>query len=67
MNLKKAKDGTDDYFLERSSQERINYQFALYAVHLATGSNLRNMMLTSSAIRALRRKTKNRPKIQLAV
>jgi len=51
MNLHKDANGVDDWLLERASQSCINYLFALYAVHLATGSNLQNQTLSSSTIR----------------
>ena len=50
MNLHKT-DGEDDWVLEHATQSRVIYTFALYAVHLATGSNLTNAALTSSTIR----------------
>ena len=41
---------TDDWRLENQSQERCNYQFALYATHLATGSTLHCRSIKSSSI-----------------
>jgi len=41
---------TDDWTLEHQSQERANYQLALYATHLATGSTLHCRSLKSSTI-----------------
>jgi hypothetical protein len=52
MNLHRTNDGTDDWLLERASQSRVNYTFALYAVHLATGSNLTKRSLTASTVRS---------------
>jgi hypothetical protein len=42
---------TDDWQLQNQSQERCNYQMALYATHLATGSNLHCRSLKSGSIR----------------
>ena len=41
---------TDDWRLENQTQERCNYQFALYATHLATGSTLHCRSIKSSSI-----------------
>jgi hypothetical protein len=41
---------TDDWTLEHQSQERANYQLALYATHLATGSTLHCRSLKASTI-----------------
>jgi hypothetical protein len=41
---------TDDWQLKNQSQERCNYQLALYATHLATGSNLHCRSLKSGTI-----------------
>ena len=41
---------TDDWQLQNQSQERCNYQLALYATHLATGSNLHCRSLKSGTI-----------------
>jgi hypothetical protein len=40
----------DDILLESASLERCNYQMALYAMHLATGSNLRHRTIKASTI-----------------
>jgi hypothetical protein len=40
----------DDIFLEEVSLERCNYQMAMYAMHLATGSNLRHRTIKASTI-----------------
>ena len=52
MNLHIDMDGTEDWLLERATHSRTNYTFALYAVHLATGSNLTNKAVTESTIRS---------------
>ena len=41
---------TDDWRLKNKCQERCNYQFALYATHLATGSTLHCRFIKSSKI-----------------
>ena len=41
---------TDDWTLANQSQERANYQLALYATHLATGSSLHCRSLKASTI-----------------
>ena len=41
---------TDDWTLANQTQERANYQLALYATHLATGSTLYNRSIKSSTI-----------------
>jgi hypothetical protein len=41
---------TDDWTLKNQSQERANFQLALYATHLATGSTLHCRSLKSSTI-----------------
>jgi hypothetical protein len=40
----------DDIFLEEVSLDRCNYQMAMYAMHLATGSNLRHKTIKASTI-----------------
>jgi hypothetical protein len=40
----------DDLLLENVPLERCNYQMALYAMHLATGSNLRHRAIKASTI-----------------
>lgn len=40
----------DDILLEHVSLDRCNYQMALYAMHLATGSNLRHNTIKASTI-----------------
>jgi hypothetical protein len=42
---------SDDWNLQNQSQERCNFQMALYATHLATGSNLHCRSLKSGSIR----------------
>ena len=41
---------TDDWILEHQPQERANWQLAMYATHLATGSSLHCRSLKSSTI-----------------
>jgi hypothetical protein len=41
---------TDDWTLASQSQERANYQLALYATHLATGSTLYNRSIKAATI-----------------
>ena len=41
---------TDDWTLASQSQERANYQLALYTTHLATGSTLYNRSIKAAAI-----------------
>ena len=41
---------TDDWTLASKSQERANYQLALYATHLATGSTLYNRSIKAATI-----------------
>ena len=43
---------TDDWRLKNQSQERANYQLALYATHLATGSSLHCRSLKAGTIRS---------------
>jgi hypothetical protein len=43
---------TDDWRLRHQSQERANYQLALYAAHLATGSSLHCRSLKAGTIRS---------------
>jgi hypothetical protein len=43
---------TDDWRLQSQSQERANYQLALYAAHLATGSSLHCRSLKAGTIRS---------------
>ena len=43
---------TDDWTLKNQSQERANYQLALYAAHLATGSSLHCKSLKAGTIRS---------------
>jgi hypothetical protein len=40
----------DDILLERAPLDRCNYQMALYATHLATGSNLRHKTIKAATI-----------------
>ena len=41
---------TDDWTLATQSQERANYQFALYATHLATGSSIYSRSIKAATI-----------------
>ena len=41
---------TDDWTLASQPQERANYQLAVYATHLATGSTLFNRSIKASTI-----------------